>query len=111
MQTRNVILLENISTPTSGYQYSNKYKGAGYHRIQGGFHTAVYYLHNFTGEIVLQGTLMEFPAETDWFNIADTNINVSNQTDTSVNFLGNFAWIRAEYQLISGSIFNIIYNY
>jgi hypothetical protein len=111
MQSRNIILLENTSTTSSEYLYSNKSKGAGYHRIQGGFHTAVYYLNNFSGEIVLQGTLLEHPGEFDWVDIADTAVNGTNLTDTSSNFFGNFIWIRAKYRLISGNISNIIYNY
>jgi hypothetical protein len=111
MQNRNIIILENISESTLDYRYSSKFKGAGYHRIQGGFHTAVYYLNDFSGEIVLQGTLLEYPSEADWVNIADTYVNGTNLTDTSNNFSGNFIWIRAKYQLISGNISNIIYNY
>jgi 23S rRNA A2030 N6-methylase RlmJ len=115
MTTRLYKILENISDESQDFRFSDKHKGAGYHSVQGGNHTAVYELENFIGSVSIQGTLMERPGELDWVDVSGTlitNTDSSSMTEsTSRNFQGNFMWIRAKYQLTNGKIANLSYNY
>jgi hypothetical protein len=114
MTTRLYTILENITTESVNFQFTEKYKAAGYHSVLGSNHTAIYDLKSFLGVITIQGTLLENPGEYDWVDINDTTIIESNfptTTATSKNFQGNFVWIRAKYQLIAGEIQLLSYNY
>jgi hypothetical protein len=115
MTTRLYQILKEVSAESNDFEFSNKFKGAGYHSVQGGLHTAYYDLRNFIGTIVLQGTLVELPGEYDWVNIAGTDIvnedSSAMTAATSRIFQGNFVWIRAKYQLTNGEIVDISYNY
>jgi hypothetical protein len=107
-------LLSNITTESSDstLSYGEKSKGAGYHKGNSGLHTVVYNLDNFTGTIKLQGTLELYPGEGDWFDIDGTNLEgVIGTSLETVNFTGNFVWIRAAYNLQTGTITEIRYNY
>lgn len=111
-------LAENITTESvdSAFSYTNKLPGAGYHRSINAIHTAMYVVDSFVGAIKLQATLAVDPAEVDWFDIDNTEIGVGSDsslwTDAkSVNFTGNFVWIRAAYNLQNGTITFIRFNY
>ena len=49
MSIETTILLSNISTESLGlgFEYSNKQKGAGYHKNNDGLHTVVYEFNEF----------------------------------------------------------------
>jgi len=118
MSTENIVLLSNITAEAadSTYKYGNKQPGAGYHRRGDGLHTAVYAVNSFIGSIKIQGTLSLYPGDHDWFDIIDTEIGLGSDssawtTTGSVNFTGNFVWIRAAYNLQNGTITEIRYNY
>jgi hypothetical protein len=113
MSTRNYTLLENASTGSLSYQYSEKGKASGYHSIPEATHTAVYSVDNFNGIISLQGSLAEYPGDTDWVNIDGTEYDSTDSTTTpsAVSFKGNFVWIRAKYLLNNGIIIKIQYNF
>ena len=63
MSTESTILLSATSTETwdgtSGisYVFTDKFKGAGYHRKNGGLHTVMFEFNNFKGSVKLQGSL------------------------------------------------------
>lgn len=111
-------LAENISVESidSAYSYTDKLPGAGYHRVLNPVHTAVYSVDSFVGIIKLQGTLSIDPVEADWFDIENTELGLGSDSSLwtkskSVNFSGNFVWIRAAYNLQNGTIASILYNY
>lgn len=118
MSTESLILLENksVESTDSSTLYSGKQKGAGYHKRYGSLHTAVYDVDAFVGTIKLQGTLELYPGEADWVDIVGTDIGLGSDSSAwtavqSVNFTGNFVWIRAAYNLQNGTINQIRYNY
>jgi len=118
MSNESRLLLENITEESadSSFTYGPKYKGAGYHRIFNPLHTATYQVQDFIGTIKIQATLNLYPADADWFDIAETEIGAGQDSSAwtsvnSVNFTGNFVWIRAAYNLQNGTITQILYNY
>lgn len=118
MSTKSTILLSSISaedtTADSSFLYSDKQKGAGYHKTSNGLHTAAYVLDNFAGTIKLQGTLELYPGDDDWMDIDGTEIGGDSSAWNSVetiNFTGNFVWIRAAYNLQNGTITSVRYNH
>jgi len=118
MPKQSRILLENISTESinSTYTYGQKYKGAGYHRRNNTLTTVIYDVDNFIGSIKIQATLELEPAESDWVDIVATELGNSSDstiwtTSQSLNFIGNWIWIRAAYNVQNGSIQQIRYNY
>ena len=58
------IILENKNTVTSA-AYSDKKKGAGYHKNGNGIHTVHYIVNAFLGSITIQGTLAQYPSDND----------------------------------------------
>lgn len=117
-------LLENVSTENpSTYLYSEKQIGAGYHTKNDGVHTVYTIVNAFLGDIIIQGTLEQYPStdDTDWVDITtfggdSTLYNQPNNTDVvdydfSDTFTGKFIWIRVKYRLENGTIREIRYNY
>jgi len=119
MSIESYILLENVTTEAVGstLAYSDKQKGAGYHKRYGGLHTYTYETDSFIGLIKLQGTLQLYPGDSDWVDIVDTTVNATDDSSVLVNgvatgnFTGNFVWIRAAYTLQDGTISKLRYNY
>lgn len=113
MSTRNYILLENASTESLAFQYSEKGKASGYHSIDNSTHTVVYLVNEFNGTIIIQGTLVEHPGSNDWVDIVETAYDSTDSTTSpsAVSFRGNFVWIRAKYLLNNGTITKIQYNF
>ena len=117
MSIESTILLENITQEVSDstFSFTEKQKGAGYHKLRGGLHTYVFQTDSFVGVIKLQGTLELYPGENDWVDIDNTTLLVgSDSTMTGSptgNFTGNFIWIRAAYNLQDGTIQQIRYNH
>ena len=108
----NTLLVSSTNTP--GTVTSDKQKGAGYHNITDSLHTLVYSVTSFKGSIKLQATLVLDPADTDWFDLSNTELGGDSSVFTAVqpiNFTGNFVWIRAVYTLENGSINEIRYSY
>jgi hypothetical protein len=117
MSIESTILLENISLEStdSSFIYTDKQKGAGYHKYNDGTHTYVYQLSDFSGSVKLQATLELYPGETDWVDIEGTEVGGdSSIIATSVltgNFVGKFVWIRAAYNIQDGTIVQIRFNH
>jgi hypothetical protein len=115
----------------------DKSQADGYYGRADGFHTVQINLNNFSGEIVIQGTLAVDPASDDWFNIVlETNTNVTGTVDTTgaisvgpsvtlssitysadtlnatYNFTGNYVWVRAVVNnWTGGTIDSVMMNY
>jgi hypothetical protein len=118
MSTESRVLLNNVSLEAadSTYTYGEKRKGAGYNRRSDGLHTVIYEVIDFIGSIKIQGTLEMYPADSDWVDIAGTEIGLGDDstawtTTNTRNFTGNFVWIRAAYNLHNGIITAIRYNH
>jgi len=118
MPIENVILLSSTNSESTDFVYSDKQKGAGYHRRYDAVHTAVFNFDNFKGSVKLQATLVQYPSDDDWFDIeydggfALEAVDSTPLLTTEVrNFTGNFVWIRAAYRIIEGTISQIRYSY
>jgi hypothetical protein len=125
MSSEIFILLENTNAESndSAFLYSDKRPGAGYHKSLDNLHTAVYSVVDFLGGIKLQATLAVDPSDTDWFDINNTQVGGSENTlisgdssifgtqTLSVNFSGNFVWVRAAYNVQNGAITKISYTF
>jgi hypothetical protein len=118
MANETTVLISNITTEAtdSSFTYSDKAKGAGYHKKGDGVHTAVYDVNSFSGTIKFQGSLADYPGDTDWFDIDNTELGGDStifdgdglgQYITSRTFTGKFVWIRAAYNLQNGIINSI----
>jgi len=119
MSTESIILISNMSAEStdSGYNFSEKNKGAGYNKNGDGIHTAIYVVDNFIGSIKMQGTLELYPGDNDWVDIVGTEQGLtddstvwSNNTYTTT-FTGKFLWVRTAYNIQNGTITEIRYNY
>jgi hypothetical protein len=123
-------LLENITVETGNsqtgffYAYGDKKIGAGYYRNGDGIHTIHYTVNSFVGEIIVQGTLEQYPsnADADWVDVITfagdstlynqfPNPIETDSYDDSKTFTGKFVWIRVKYKLENGTIREIRYNY
>ena len=96
--------------------YSDKQKGDGYYGYTDGLHTVAYYLTNFVGKIVMQGTLSKDPTDTDWVDIDSTTSVYDGSTlltdQVAYNFIGNFVWVRTKVTFFTaGTIRKIVFNY
>jgi hypothetical protein len=119
MSTESITLLSNVSQEAapgdSSFIYSGKQKGAGYHKYNDGVHTVVYDFNQFVGTVKIQATLELYPGDSDWFDVAGTEVGgdstVINSSATSYTFTGKFVWIRAAYNLQNGTITEIRYNH
>ena len=93
---------------------TNKYQGDGYYSQADGVHTVAYHVSaDLTGTIKMQGSLSTTPTEDDWFDIAGTAF-ITDQTTrvNSVNFTGNFVWVRAKATGVTVvTISKILYNH
>jgi hypothetical protein len=80
---------------------SDAVKGDGYYGFADGLHTMSFHVNNFTGRIHLEATIVENPAETDWFPIDLDNLTAylqfTAQTITKgTSFEGNFVYLRVK---------------
>lgn len=121
MSIETIVLLSSArdDSQPSLWQYSDKNKAAGYHKINNGVHTVVFDLDNFKGSIKIQATLELYPADADWFDVVYDSASVdltafdsTPVTNTATcTFTGKFVFIRAVYKLEEGTINEIRYNY
>lgn len=114
MTVESSILLSqaNVSVSDSTFSYGERSKGPGYHRKDNALQTSIFDFSDFTGTVKLQATLALDPTNSDWFDIDSTEFVGDQSNSTQLfNFYGNFVWIRAAYNVQSGSINEIRYNY
>lgn len=88
-------------------------KGDGYYGRSDGLHTVQIKCTGFIGNIKMQGALAVTPAESDWFNIDNTELIYSSNTDVAViqNFTGNFVWLRCVIQYTDGTVNFVLLNH
>ena len=92
---------------------TDKAKGDGYYSQADGLHTVSYHVDaTCTGAIKMQGSLATTPTEDDFFDIDNSTFTTDQSTTiNSVNFTGNFVWIRAKCTAnTAGSVSKILYN-
>tara|TARA_B100002019_G_scaffold136060_1_gene117258 strand:- start:192 stop:773 length:582 start_codon:yes stop_codon:yes gene_type:complete len=92
---------------------TDKVKGDGYFQQTDGIHTVAYNVNSTcTGAIKMQGSLATTPTEDDYFDIDGTTFTTDQSTlISSVNFTGNFVWVRAKCTSnTAGSVTKILYN-
>jgi len=92
---------------------TDKFKGDGYYSQADGIHTVAYHVNaTCTGAIKMQGSLASTPTEDDYFDIDNTTFTTDQSTTiNSVNFTGNFVWVRAKCTSnTAGSVTKILYN-
>jgi len=92
---------------------TDKFKGDGYFSQADGLHTVAYHVNTTcTGAIKMQGSLATTPTEDDYFDIDNTTFTTDQSTTiNSVNFTGNFVWVRAKCTAnTAGSVTKILYN-
>jgi len=118
MPTESRLLLSEVTIESadSSFSYGTKAQGAGYHKISNPLHTATYHVEDFIGTIKIQATLALYPKDNEWFDVIGTEIGLGDDSSiwtvtNSVNFTGNFVWIRAAYNIQNGKIVEIRYNY
>jgi hypothetical protein len=81
MANETTVLVSNITSEAvdSAFVYSDKAKGAGYHKFNDSLHTYNYVVDSFVGTIKLQGTLELFPGDDDWVDIDTMIVQYSSQ--------------------------------
>ena len=92
---------------------TDKFKGDGYYTQTDGNHTVAYHVTtSCTGSIKMQGSLATTPTEDDYFDIDGTTFTTDQSTTiSSVNFTGNFVWVRAKCtDNTAGAVSKILYN-
>ena len=92
---------------------TDKAKGDGYYSQADGLHTVSYHVDaTCTGAIKMQGSLATTPTEDDYFDIDNTTFTTDQSTTiNSVNFTGNFVWVRAKCTSnTAGSVSKILFN-
>jgi hypothetical protein len=116
-------LLENITVLSAygrSYQsgsdadtvfYSDKSKGAGYHKHGDGIHTVLFHAEGLVGTITIQATLELYPGDNDWFDVYTETFAIdSSNSNRTATITGKFVFIRAAYHIEDGEIINVRYN-
>ena len=93
---------------------TDKVKGDGYYSQTDGLHTVAFHVDSTcTGAIKMQGSLATTPTEDDFFDIDNSTFTTDQSTTiNSVNFTGNFVWVRAKCTSnTAGSVTKILFNH
>lgn len=120
--SQQILFSGNVSIPSNigvggDIFYSDQEKGDGYFGFGDGIHTVTYTVSSdFTGYILMQGSLATDPTTTDWFEITGTRNTYTNTVGTIditnyFNFTGNFVWVRAKVLKQTGYLAAINYNH
>ena len=96
--------------------FSEKAKGSGYIGNTFPMHTVQYAIADgFEGSIKMQGTIVQNPDDTDWFDIDDTTLSVTEPNLPAATvihkFVGLFVWVRASVVIENGTVNHIQYIY
>jgi hypothetical protein len=98
MRTTNML----IGNPTMLDQTGLATRADGYYGFADGMHTVAFYLKNFKGRLIIEASLSDNPAESDWFPIGlggGTTYFSVDSVSTKVetfNIVGNFVYLRAK---------------
>jgi hypothetical protein len=88
----------------------DKFKGDGYYGRSDGLHTVQYTFAVLTGTIIIEGTLVVDPVETDWFSV-HSYAAVEESVSKTANVTGNYVWIRAKVVYTDGTVNSIVLNH
>lgn len=88
-------------------------RAADYYRLMNASQTVIFALNDFEGVIVIQGTLVKEPADTDWLDLYEIPADSSAITvNSSTTVTGNFVWLRASVSgFIGGTVETITVTY
>lgn len=117
MTVPTTILLSSTShagDSTESTVVGEAYKGAGFYGIGFGNHTTSYQVNEFVGTIKIQASLSTTPTEADWFDVDGTEYTHTGEPTSTVktlNFIGNFVWLRATVVFYSGTVTKVLVNY
>ena len=109
MPSTSIIVQSQVSAADStAATVSEAVKADGYYGNADGLHTVAYICSSdFVGTIKMQGSLATNPDNaTDWFDI-DSTVTATQY----VNFTGNFVWLRASTNVVTGSVTRILLNF
>lgn len=84
-------------------------KAADYYQGRKALQTVSATFQNFTGQIVIQGTLEDYPETDNWVDlrtIGETDSTIVTNTSTSI--VGNFVWMRAVVSGFTGGTISSI---
>lgn len=88
-------------------------KAANYYRGRGSIQTLRWVFRGVQGEVVIQATLDNDPAESRWFDIASygdgSSADSSTITDTYIEaVMGNFTWLRAVVSNFKDGVIEVV---
>ena len=117
MPSTSQTILGSTSHPSGGTTstvFGDKFKADGYYGFTDGLHTVAFHVDSTcTGAIKIQGSLATTPTEDDFFDIDNSTFTTDQSTTiNSVNFTGNFVWVRAKCTgNTAGSVTKILFNH
>lgn len=84
-------------------------KASGYYRGRKSTQTVIATFSGFTGQVLIQGTLEDYPETDNWVDLRTLGETDSVPVDnTSTTIAGNFVWIRASVIGFTGGTINSI---
>jgi len=84
-------------------------KSTGYYAGRRAFQTVSATFTHFTGQIIIQGTLEDYPETDNWVDLRTIGETDSTLVDnTSSTILGNFVWVRAKVSGFTGGTINSV---
>ena len=116
MPSTSIIVQSQVSAADStAATVSEAVKADGYYGNADGLHTVAFICaSDFVGTIKMQGSLATNPDNaTDWFDIDGTTAGDDSPVTATqyVNFTGNFVWLRASTNVVTGSVTRILLNF
>lgn len=125
MANQSTVLFQSLTTSSTDVNghllvyplISDVVKGAGFYGQTDAQHSVQYSTTgNFVGMVKMQGTLVQTPTDTDWYDIQNTTLGngitpAFNQI-VIINFAGNHVWLRGVVvSFTSGYLNNVLLNH
>lgn len=122
-QSVTLILLPETAykNPGNGASYTvtgNSQPAAAYYLGNNDLQTVAIKTNKMTGNIVIEATLATTPTDDDWFRVYEIEANANAITNTDpyiasntasyTNIEGNFVYVRAKIEDLSGGVLNYI---
>jgi hypothetical protein len=99
MRNTNMLITDGLSLDQTGPAT----RADGYYGFADGMHTIGFYLKNFKGRLMIEASISDNPAESDWFPIGLGTSGLPyfsvDSAETKVetfNIVGNFVYLRAK---------------
>jgi len=113
MTTNSEIILPehtHIGDSTEVTIVGESYRGDGYYSRSDGLHTIQVSYTEFTGIILIEGTIATSPNSSDWFIIHSFNIEQSTGSQIA-NITGNYVFVRAVLKYTDGTVNSVRMNH